>query len=35
MTGDPMPDWNDYWPSLSSAYADRTSAPESSPDPVA
>ena len=33
MTGNPMPDFNDYWPSLSSAYADGTSA--SSPDPVA
>jgi uncharacterized protein YndB with AHSA1/START domain len=28
MNGNPMPDFNDYWPSLSSAYADRTSAPE-------
>jgi uncharacterized protein YndB with AHSA1/START domain len=35
MTGDPMPDFDDYWPSLASAYVDRTSAPESSPDPVA
>ena len=33
MNGNPMPDFEDYWPSLSSAYADGTSA--SSPDPVA
>ena len=35
MNGNPMPDFDDYWPSLSSAYADRTAAPDSSPDPVA
>jgi uncharacterized protein YndB with AHSA1/START domain len=35
MNGSPMPDWDDYWPSLGSAYADQTAAPESSPDPVA
>jgi len=35
MNGNPMPDFDDYWPSLSSAYAAGTSAPESSPDPVA
>ncbi len=35
MNGSRMPDWDDYWPSLGSAYADRTAAPESSSDPVA
>jgi uncharacterized protein YndB with AHSA1/START domain len=35
MNGNPMPDFDDYWPSLSSAYADRTAASDSSPDPVA
>jgi hypothetical protein len=35
MSGNSMPDWDDYWPSLASAYANQTSAPESSPDPVA
>jgi uncharacterized protein YndB with AHSA1/START domain len=34
MTGNAVPDWDDYWPSLASAYVDRTSAPESSADPV-
>ena len=32
MTGSPVPDFNDYWPSLASAYADRTSVPESTPE---
>ena len=27
MNGNPMPDFNDYWPSLSSAYADRPMPP--------
>lgn len=35
MNGNPMPTWDDYWPSLAAAYADRSSAPESSADPVA
>jgi uncharacterized protein YndB with AHSA1/START domain len=35
MNGNPMPDFDDYWPSLSSAYAAGTSGSESSPDPVA
>jgi len=35
MHGNAMPDWDDYWPNLASAYADPRSAPESSPDPVA
>jgi uncharacterized protein YndB with AHSA1/START domain len=34
MSGNSMPDWDDYWPSLASGYANRTSAAESSPDPV-
>jgi uncharacterized protein YndB with AHSA1/START domain len=34
MNGNPMPDWDDYWPDLAAAYADPRSAPESSPDPV-
>ncbi|HEX6759954.1 MAG TPA: SRPBCC family protein [Propionibacteriaceae bacterium] len=29
MCGNPMPDFDDYWPSLAAAYADRTSDPES------
>jgi uncharacterized protein YndB with AHSA1/START domain len=32
MTGNSMPDFNDYWPSLAAAYADQTSAPD--PHPV-
>lgn len=34
MDGNPMPSFEDYWPSLASAYADRTS-PESSPNSLA
>jgi hypothetical protein len=34
MNGSPVPDWDDYWPSLGSAYAGRTAAAESSADPV-
>jgi hypothetical protein len=34
MDGNPMPSFDDYWPSLASAYADRTS-PESSPNSLA
>ena len=34
LTGTPMPDFADYWPSLASAYADGTSTPESAPDPI-
>ncbi len=35
ISGNPMPDWDDYWPSLSPAYADQPSTPEPSTDPVA
>jgi uncharacterized protein YndB with AHSA1/START domain len=35
MNSSPMPDFDDYWPSLASAYADPKSTPASSPHPVA
>jgi hypothetical protein len=35
MNDQPMPDWDDYWPSLASAYANPTSAPESARNPGA
>jgi hypothetical protein len=34
MNGDPVPNFDDYWPSLTAAYADQPPAPDSSPDPV-
>ena len=35
IDGGSTPVWDDYWPSLSSAYADQTSARPFAPDPVA